>query len=128
VDTLTMHRLRLPPSLRRNLATTNLIESAFSTVETVCRNVKRWQHGDRIFAGAQRGLLWAESRWNRIHGYRELSSGSKGVELAARQGIPRRQSSCHYQCGTLSLVQINLGHPRFLADSKLRAGRDESAQ
>ena len=68
MDTLTMHRLRLPPSLRRNLATTNLIESAFSTVETVCRNVKRWQHGDRTFAGAQRGLLWAESRWNRIHG------------------------------------------------------------
>jgi hypothetical protein len=45
VDTLTMHRLRLPPSLRRNLATTNLIESAFSTVETVpqCEALATWR-------------------------------------------------------------------------------------
>ena len=40
-ETLTVHRLRLPAQLRRTLASTNVIESAFSIVATVCRNVKR---------------------------------------------------------------------------------------
>jgi len=39
-------RLRVPETLRRTLASTNLIESAFSVVETVCRNVKRRRPGD----------------------------------------------------------------------------------
>jgi len=47
-ETLTMHRLRVPAQLRRTLASTNVIESAFSIVETVCRNVKRWRTGDHI--------------------------------------------------------------------------------
>jgi putative transposase len=37
-ETLTVHRLRVPTQLRRTLASTNVIESAFSIVETVCRN------------------------------------------------------------------------------------------
>ena len=55
-ETLTMHRLRVPAQLRRTLASTNVIESAFSIVETVCRNVKRWRTGDHIerwFAGGR---------------------------------------------------------------------------
>jgi len=47
-ETLTVHKLRVPHQLRRTLCCTNLIESAFSTVETVCRNLKRWQ-GCRIY-------------------------------------------------------------------------------
>ena len=35
-ETLTVHRLRVPSKLRRTLASTNVIESAFSIVETVC--------------------------------------------------------------------------------------------
>jgi transposase-like protein len=42
-EKLTVHRLRVPAQLRRTLASTNVIESAFSIVETVSRNVKRWQ-------------------------------------------------------------------------------------
>ena len=47
-ETLTVHKLRVPDQLRRTLCCTNVIESAFSIVETVCRNVKRWQVGDQI--------------------------------------------------------------------------------
>jgi hypothetical protein len=39
-ETLTVHRLHLPMQLRKTMASTNVIESAFSIVETVCRNVK----------------------------------------------------------------------------------------
>jgi putative transposase len=39
-ETLTVHKLRVPDQLRRTLACTNVIESAFSIVETVCRNLR----------------------------------------------------------------------------------------
>ncbi len=39
-ETLTVHRLGIGPVLRRKLATTNPIESCFSTVQQVARNVK----------------------------------------------------------------------------------------
>ena len=41
-----MHRLHIPMQLRKTLASTNVIESAFSIVERVCRNVTRWHGGD----------------------------------------------------------------------------------
>ena len=44
-ETLTVHRLHVPMQLRKTLACTNVIESAFSIVERVCRNVKRWHGG-----------------------------------------------------------------------------------
>jgi transposase-like protein len=37
-ETLTVHQLRVPDQLRRTVSCTNVIESAFSIVETVCRN------------------------------------------------------------------------------------------
>jgi len=92
-ETLTVHRLRLPAKLRRTLSSTNMIESAFSTVETVCRNVKRWQGGDQYLRWVASGLLWAESRWNRIHAHRELPILVKELELVVVKAIPVRHAS-----------------------------------
>ncbi len=92
-ETLTMHRLRLPEKLRITLANTNLTESAFSAVETVCRNVKRWQGGDPYLRWVASGLLWAESRWNRIRGFREVPILVKELELAVVKAIPVRHAS-----------------------------------
>ena len=92
-ETLTVHRLRVPEKLRTSLASTNLIESAFSVVETVCRNVKRWRGGDQYLRWVASGLLWAESRWNRLHGYREIPILVKELELAVLKTIPVRHAS-----------------------------------
>lgn len=92
-ETLAIHRLRVPPLLRTSLASTNLIESAFSVVETVCRNVKRWQGGDQYLRWVGSGLLYAESRWNRVHGYRELPLLVKELELAVLHKIPLRHAT-----------------------------------
>lgn len=89
-ETLTVHRLRMAPQLRTSLASTNLIESTFSMVETVCRNVKRWQDGDQYLRWVGSGLLLAESRWNRIHGYRQIPLLVKELELAVLKGLPLR--------------------------------------
>jgi transposase-like protein len=92
-ETLTVHRLRVPEKLRSSLSSTNMIESAFSLVETVCRNVKRWQGGDQYLRWVASGLLWAESRWNRLHGHREIPILVKELELAIVKGIPVRHAS-----------------------------------
>ncbi len=92
-ETLTVHRLRVPSKLRASLASTNIIESAFSIVETVCRNVKRWYGGDHYLRWVASGLLWAESRWNRVHGFRELPILVKELELAVVRKIPVRHAS-----------------------------------
>jgi putative transposase len=71
-ETLTVHKLRVPDQLRRTLCCTNLIESAFSIVETVCRNVKRWRDGDHIERWVGSGLLVAERQFRKVIGHRQI--------------------------------------------------------
>lgn len=89
-ETLTVHRLRVPHKLREKLASTNVIESTFSIVEKICRNVKHWQDGDQRLRWVASSLLYAESRWNRIHHAAELPVLVKELELALVKSIPRR--------------------------------------
>jgi transposase-like protein len=69
-ETLTIHRLHLPTQLRKTMASTNVIESAFSIVEKVCKNVKRWHGGDQRERWVGSGLLVAENQFRRITGYK----------------------------------------------------------
>jgi putative transposase len=71
-ETLTVHKLRVPDQLRRTLASTNVIESAFSIVDTVCRNVKRWRTGDQIERWVGSGLLVAERQFRKVIGFRHI--------------------------------------------------------
>ena len=67
-ETLTVHRLQVPPQLRQTLASTNVIESAFSVVEKVCANVKRWHGGDQRERWVGSGLLVAERQFRKVKG------------------------------------------------------------
>jgi len=71
-ETLTVVRLGVPELLRRTLATTNPIESAFSVAENVTRRVKRWRDGDMRKRWCTAGLLRAESKFRRVKGYRHM--------------------------------------------------------
>jgi len=71
-ETLTVHKLRVPDQLRRTLCCTNVIESAFSVVETVCRSVKRWRDGDHIERWVGSGLLVAERQFRKVIGFRQI--------------------------------------------------------
>lgn len=73
-ETLTVHRLQLPPQLRKTLASTNVIESAFSVVERVCVNVKRWHSGDQRERWVGSGLLVAERQFRKVRGYKLIPS------------------------------------------------------
>jgi transposase-like protein len=71
-ETLTVHRLHLPMQLRKTMASTNVIESAFSIVEQVCRNVKRWHGGDQRERWVGSGLLVAEKQFRRVQGHKQI--------------------------------------------------------
>lgn len=89
-ETLTLHRLGAPAELRTTLRTTNPIESAFSRVRTVCRNVKRWHPGDQRERWIGSGLIFAEQQFRRIVGYRALP---KLIALLEVQTVTKKAAS-----------------------------------
>src|SRR6266496_1358137 len=82
-ETLTVHRLHVPMQLRKTLASTNVIESAFSIVERVCRNVKRWHGGDQRERWVGSGLLVAQKQFRRIQGYKQIPALIRELEMLA---------------------------------------------
>jgi putative transposase len=80
-ETLTVHRLHVPMQLRKTLASTNVIESAFSIVEQVCKNVKRWHGGDQRERWVGSGLLVAQKQFRRIMGYKQIPALIKVLEV-----------------------------------------------
>ncbi len=91
-DTLTVIELDLDRRLRSSLSSTNSIESSFSVVERICRQVKRWQGSDHRLRWVGSALLYAESRWNRIRGYEALPKLVTALEKAYQLRI--RQNDC----------------------------------
>jgi transposase-like protein len=91
-ETLTVHKLQMPEMLRKSLASTNIIESAFSVAEALCRRVKRWREGDHRERWAGSALLLAESKFRRVKGYKEIPKflgaladhGKKGLASKAK--------------------------------------------
>jgi putative transposase len=86
-ETLTCQRLGLPPELIRALGTTNLIENAFATTESICHRVCRWRNGAQAQRWATMALLRAEQ-------------GFHPVATAAAMAVLARAIAIHLQGGT----------------------------
>lgn len=71
-ETFTINRLELPVSLRRCLASTNIIESPYSAVRMRTRRVSRWKNGSMVLRWVASAFLAAEQNFRRIQGYRDL--------------------------------------------------------
>ena len=84
-ETLTLHRLKVPVELWKTLRSTNVIESAFSIVRVVCRNVKRWRPGNQIERWVGSGLVVAEKQFRRIDGHRALPGLLAALEADLKQ-------------------------------------------
>ena len=90
-ETLTVHRLQVPELLRQSLASTNVIESTFSVVQTVCRNVKRWRRGDHRQRWLASGLLVAERKFRRLRGYRQMPQLLEAIASeASKRGLVKK--------------------------------------
>ena len=95
-ETLTVHRLHVPLRLRKTLASTNVIESAFSIVERVCANVKRWHAGDQRERWVGSGLLIAEKQFRRVQGHKQIPILLRELEAlvpSKSEVVKRRKAS-----------------------------------
>lgn len=92
-ETLTVTELGVTPRLRMSLSSTNGIESSFSIAERICSQVKRWQGSDHRLRWVGSALLFSESRWNRLHGYRHMPTlvGALRTEFQNRQHKRNRE-------------------------------------
>lgn len=96
-ECLTVTELRLTPKLRQALSSTNCIESGFSIVDQICQQVKRWQGSDHRLRWVGSALLFAESRWNRIHGYRHMPVLINALNAAYRLRCVHNQAELKAQ-------------------------------
>jgi putative transposase len=73
-ETLTLHRLGIPPTIRSRLATTNAIENLFSVLRDQVRRVRNWKSGpDMRQRWAAAILLDAEQRFHRLKNHSLLT-------------------------------------------------------
>ena len=71
-EMFTINRLGLPATLRRCLASTNVIESPYSGVREKTGRVKRWRDGRMALRWTASALLSIEKRLRRMMGYQQL--------------------------------------------------------
>jgi putative transposase len=71
-EMFTVNRLGLPPSLRRVLSSTNLIESPNSGVRLRTRRVGQWKDGKMVLRWACSAFLAVEENYRKLSGYKDL--------------------------------------------------------
>ncbi len=71
-ETLTVHRLGITGLLRKSLRTTNIMESAFSSVRRYMGRVSRFQDEAQIELWITRSILEAERHFRTLRGCRQL--------------------------------------------------------
>jgi putative transposase len=71
-EMFTLQRLKIPASLHKCLATTNVIESPHSGVRKRTHNVCRWRDVDMVERWAASAWLLTEKHFRRIDGHRDL--------------------------------------------------------
>ncbi len=71
-ELFTVNRLGLPGSLRRCLASTNLIDSTDSGVRQRTRRVTNWQTGEMALRWAAAAFVETEKNYRRLMGYQQL--------------------------------------------------------
>jgi putative transposase len=72
-QTITVINFQLPEVIVKSLASTNIVESAFSVVRKLTGRVKRWRSGDMRKRWCLAGLMRAEKAFKRIKGYKYMS-------------------------------------------------------
>jgi putative transposase len=95
-ETLTVHRLHVPMQLRKTLSSTNVIESALSIVEQVCKNVKRWHGGDQRERWVGSGLLVAQRQFRKVTGHKQIPALLRELEAlmpSKSEVVKRRRAS-----------------------------------
>jgi len=93
-EMFTINRLDLPSSLRRCLASTNIIESPNAGIREKTGRVTRWRDGPMVLRWTASALLTLEKRLRRIMGHQQLwMLAAKLQKQEEEQGVARQVKS-----------------------------------
>lgn len=91
VETLTVARLGVPPTLARTLRSTNPVESMIEICRDHSANVKRWQDGAMALRWCAAGMVEAKKQFRRVNGHLHLKALRSALEAhVAKTVTPRR--------------------------------------
>jgi hypothetical protein len=94
VETLTVARLGVSPSLARTLRSTNAVESMIEICRDHSRNVKSWDGGQMALRWCGAGMLEAKNQFRRVNGHRHLKALRAALDAHVVSGVtPRRYTS-----------------------------------
>jgi putative transposase len=93
-ETLTVLRLRVPPTLARTLRSTNCIESMISICREHAKNVKRWRDGQMALRWCAAGMTEAAKQFRRVNGHLHLPALRAALEREITETVP---TTCHDQ-------------------------------
>lgn len=95
VETLTVLRLGVPPTLARTLRSTNAVESMISISRDHSRNVKRWRDGQMALRWCAAGMVEAGKQFRRVNGHLHLPA--LRAALARQVGTETVTNTCDDQ-------------------------------
>jgi len=93
-ETLTVHRLGITGMLRKSLRTTNIIESAFSSVRRYMGRVTRFRDEAHRELWVLRSLVEAERHFRTVPGNRQLRKLRTALDLE-HAACERREEGSH---------------------------------
>ena len=86
-ETLTVLRLRVPPTLARTLRSTNCIESMISVCREHAGNVKRWRDGQMALRWCAAGMVEAGKQFRRVNGHLHLPTLRTALECQTAEPV-----------------------------------------
>jgi putative transposase len=93
-ETLTIARLRVPPTLARTLRSTNAVESMIEICRDHSRNVKNWRDGEMALRWCAAGMVEAKKQFRRVNGHLHLKALRTALEQHVQETVtPRRYSA-----------------------------------
>ncbi len=91
-ELLTLHRLRIPASLRRTLHSTNPIESMFANVREMEGNIKRHRDSSMMQRWLGATLMEAEQRFRRIKGFQDIPKALRRIKGIKTKTLVRKKT------------------------------------
>ena len=86
-ETLTVMRLKIPPTLARTLRSTNAIESMIEICRDHSTNVKRWRDGEMALRWCAAGMGEAEKQFRKVNGFMHLPALRKALDAYVAAGV-----------------------------------------
>ena len=93
VETLTIGRLGVPPTLARTLRSTNSIESMIEICRDHAVNVKRWQDGQMVLRWTAAGMGEARKQFRRVNGHLYLPALRAALDQTIAAVTPTKEDA-----------------------------------